>query len=148
MIWTAKPFEQLTLHELYAILQLRNEVFVVEQRCHYADCDNKDLKAWHLMGRENGRLLVYARLLPPGVSFREASIGRVACARDARGKGYGKELMRESLLHTGQLFHTEHIRIGAQLYLERFYGGFGFVRDSDVYLEDEIPHIEMLIKPK
>jgi len=148
MTWICKPFSELTLHELYAVLQLRNAVFVVEQNCPYNDCDYKDLGAWHLMGVENEKLLAYARLIPAGISYGESSIGRVVSSPEARGKGLGKELMRESIQRTKQLFHTESIRIGAQLYLQHFYSRFGFIRDSDVYLEDNIPHIEMLIKPK
>jgi len=146
--WICKKFNDLTLLELYAILQLRNEVFVVEQNCPYNDCDNKDLKAWHLMGMENEKLLAYSRLIPPGISYRESSIGRVVNSPSARGKGLGKELMIESIQRTKLLFHTESIRIGAQLYLLDFYNGLGFVRDSEIYLEDNIPHIEMLISPK
>jgi ElaA protein len=100
------------------------------------------------MGMENEKLLAYARLIPAGISYRESSIGRVVSSPDVRGKGLGKELMRESIQRTKLLFHTESIRIGAQLYLQHFYSDFGFIRDSDVYLEDNIPHIEMLIKPK
>ena len=146
--WICKKFNDLTLLELYAILQLRNEVFVVEQNCPYNDCDNKDLKAWHLMGMEHEKLLAYSRLIPPGISYRESSIGRVVNSRSARGKGLGKELMIESIQRIKLLFHTESIRIGAQLYLLDFYNGLGFVRDSEIYLEDNIPHIEMLINPK
>ena len=146
--WICKKFNDLTLLELYAILQLRNEVFVVEQNCPYNDCDNKDLKAWHLMGMENEKLLAYSRLIPPGISYRESSIGRVVNSRSARGKGLGNELMIESIQRIKLLFHTESICIGAQLYLLDFYNGLGFVRDSEIYLEDNIPHIEMLINPK
>lgn len=146
--WICKKFNDLTLLELYAILQLRNEVFVVEQNCPYNDCDNKDLKAWHLMGMENEKLLAYSRLIPPGISYRESSIGRVVNSRSARGKGLGKELMIESIQRIKLLFHTESIRIGAQLYLLDFYNGLGFIRASEIYLEDNIPHIEMLINPK
>jgi ElaA protein len=146
--WICKHFNDLTLRELYAILQLRNAVFVVEQNCPYNDCDYKDLQAWHLMGMENEQLLAYARLIPAGISYPECSIGRVVSSPAARGKGLGKELMRESIRRTGEIFHAPSIRIGAQLYLQHFYSSFGFIRDSDVYLEDNIPHIEMLIKPK
>jgi ElaA protein len=146
--WICKRFDDLSLHELYAILQLRNAVFVVEQNCPYNDCDYKDLQAWHLMGMENETLLAYARLIPAGISYSECSIGRVVTSPVARGKGLGKELMRGSIQRIREIFHTGSIRIGAQLYLQHFYSNFGFIRDSDVYLEDNIPHIEMLIKPK
>lgn len=100
------------------------------------------------MGMENGKLLAYGRLIPAGISYRESSIGRIVSSPSSRGKGLGKELVQESIQRTKQLFHTESIRIGAQLYLEHFYNYFGFVKDSNLYLEDNIPHIEMLIKPK
>ncbi len=100
------------------------------------------------MGMENGKLLAYSRLIPAGISYRESSIGRIVSSPVARGKGLGKELMQESIQRTKQLFHTESIRIGAQLYLLHFYNRFGFIKDSDIYLEDNIPHIQMLIKPK
>lgn len=148
MTWICKKFNDLTVHELYAILQLRNEVFIVEQNCSYPDCDNKDLQSWHLMGMENGKLLAYSRLIPAGISYRETSIGRVVSSPGVRGKGLGKELMRESMEHICQLFQTGTIRIGAQLYLQHFYNSFGFVKDSEIYLEDNIPHIQMLINPK
>jgi ElaA protein len=146
--WTCKEFEKLDLLELYDILQLRNAVFIVEQNCPYQDCDNKDIPALHLMGKENGKLLAYARLIPPGISYRESSIGRVVSSPDARGKGLGKQLMWECIQQIEKKFPSSSIRIGAQLYLEHFYTSFGFIRDSDVYLEDNIPHVEMLIKPK
>ncbi len=148
LTWTCKKFDELELHELYDILQLRSSVFIVEQNCPYQDCDNKDFHALHLMGKENGKLLAYARLIPAGISYRESSIGRVVSSPDARGKGLGKQLMRESIEQIEKKFHTNTIRIGAQLYLEHFYNAFGFIKDSDIYLEDNIPHIEMLIKPK
>jgi ElaA protein len=146
--WTCKEFEKLDLHELYDILHLRNAVFIVEQNCPYQDCDHKDFRSLHLMGKENGKLLAYARLIPPGISYRESSIGRVVSSPDARGKGLGKQLMWECIQQIEKKFHSNSIRIGAQLYLEHFYTSFGFIRDSDVYLEDNIPHVEMLIKPK
>ncbi|HVU84690.1 MAG TPA: GNAT family N-acetyltransferase, partial [Puia sp.] len=118
--WICKPFSGLTLQELYAILQLRMEVFIVEQNCPFMDCDNKDFKAWHLMGMENGKLLAYARLIPAGISYRESSIGRVVTSPAARKKGLGKELMKESIERIKLLFNTDTIRIGAQLYLEHF----------------------------
>lgn len=148
MIWTCKKFEDLGVQELYSILQLRNQVFIVEQNCPYPDCDNKDLKSWHLMGIENGKLLAYSRLIPAGISYRETSIGRVVNSPAARGKGLGKELMQKSIQHIHELFQTETIRIGAQLYLQQFYSSFGFVKTGEIYMEDNIPHIEMLINPK
>jgi ElaA protein len=148
MNWILKPFDVLTPIELYKILQLRNEVFIVEQNCPYQDCDNKDVYAWHLMGMMEDRLLAYSRLLAPGISYSESSIGRVVSSPSTRKTGMGKKLMQESIEQIRNLFHTDNIRIGAQLYLQKFYESFGFIRNGDIYLEDNIPHIVMLKEPK
>ena len=148
MIWKLKSFDELTTVELYYILRLRNEVFIVEQNCPYQDLDNKDLKAWHLMGMKENRLLAYSRLLAPGISYSESSIGRVVSSPMERKTGIGKKLMEESIQQIGNLFQTDIIRIGAQLYLKKFYESFGFIQDGETYLEDNIPHIIMLRKPK
>ncbi len=148
MIWILKPFDKLTPLELYNILQLRNEVFIVEQNCPYQDCDNKDIYAWHLMGMMEERLIAYSRLLAPGISYSESSIGRVVSSPSTRKTGMGKKLMQESIEQIRNLFHTDTIRIGAQLYLQKFYESFGFIREGDIYLEDNIPHILMLKEPK
>ncbi len=148
MTWILKPFDALTPKELYKILQLRNEVFIVEQNCPYQDCDNKDLYGWHLMGMQEDKLVAYSRLLAPGISYSESSIGRVVSSPSARKKGMGKELMLESISQIKNLFNTDTIRIGAQLYLQKFYESFGFIRVGDIYLEDNIPHIIMLKEPK
>lgn len=142
--WRLRTFTALSPVELYSILQLRSEVFVVEQRCTYLDADNKDLFAWHLMGWNNDRLIAYSRLLAPGRAFKEASVGRVVTSPAYRGVGAGKELMQLSLERATELFGDVPIRIGAQLYLLKFYRSFGFVQASDIYLEDGIEHIEML----
>jgi ElaA protein len=146
--WILKPFSDLTPDELYRILQLRNEVFIVEQNCPYQDMDNKDLKSWHLMGTEKDKLIAYSRLLAPGISYSESSIGRIVSSPSARKTGMGKKLVDESIEQIKNLFKTDTIRIGAQLYLKTFYESFGFVQDSEIYLEDNIPHIIMLRKPK
>jgi ElaA protein len=148
MTWKLKPFSDLTPKELYDILQLRNEVFIVEQNCPYQDLDNKDLYAFHLMGMKDDKLLAYARLLAPGISYSESSIGRVVSSPAARKTGMGKKLMQESIDQIRNLFETDTIRIGAQLYLQKFYESFGFKSDSAIYLEDNIPHILMLRNPK
>jgi ElaA protein len=148
MNWRLKPFDELTAKELYNILQLRNEVFIVEQNCPYQDLDNKDLYAFHLMGLEENKLIAYSRLLAPGISYSESSIGRVVSSPAARKTGIGKKLMEESILQIKKLFQTDTIRIGAQLYLKNFYESFGFFQEGDMYLEDNIPHIIMLRKPK
>jgi ElaA protein len=146
--WILKAFEDLTTLELYRILQLRNEVFIVEQNCPYQDMDNKDLKAFHLMGMRNNRLVAYSRLLAPGISYSESSIGRVVSSPSARKTGIGKELMEENIKQIRELFHTDTIRIGAQQYLKKFYESFDFFQEGPSYLEDNIPHIIMLRKPK
>ena len=148
MNWILKHFDELTANELYNILQLRNEVFIVEQNCPYQDLDNKDLNAFHLMGTEKNKLLAYSRLLAPGISYSESSIGRVVSSPAARKMGMGKRLMEESIHQIKNLFHTDTIRIGAQLYLKKFYESFGFIQEGEGYLEDNIPHIIMLRKPK
>jgi ElaA protein len=148
MNWILKPFAELTANELYVILQLRSEVFIVEQNCPYQDCDDKDLHAWHLMGIQKERLLAYSRLLAPGISYSESSIGRVVTSPAIRKTGIGKKLMTESIGQIRNIFQTDTIRIGAQLYLKKFYESFGFTQDGDTYMEDNIPHIHMLRKPK
>lgn len=140
------PFAQLSVHELYSILTLRQLVFSVEQRCAYLDCDDKDQASLHLLGRNaSGRLLAYARLLPPGVSYPESSIGRVVCHPDVRRTGTGQRLMQEAIHKTRQAFGAGAIRIGGQLYLQRFYEELGFVGIGLPYDEDGIPHLEMLL---
>ena len=138
--WIYKSFDELTVAELYTVMQLRSEVFVVEQNCVYLDADGYDDRAGHLMGWRQGELVAYARIFPPGVTYAEASIGRVITSAAARGTGAGRELMREAIARC-----SSPIRIGAQAYLERFYGSFGFVRVSEEYLEDGIPHIQMVL---
>ena len=140
-----KSFNTLTPGELYAILRLRSEVFVVEQNCVFLDADNKDIYCHHLMLFENKQLIAYARLVPPGVSYREMSVGRVVTAKDARNKGAGKELMQLAVEYCRKIFGDGPIRIGAQYYLEKFYTEIGFTATGDVYDEDGIEHIEMIM---
>lgn len=142
--WHCKSFQNLAVEELYAIMHLRSEVFVVEQNCPYLDPDGKDLQSWHLMGWDQDKLVAYSRLLPAGLAFEEISIGRVVSSPAYRGKGAGKELMRNAIEMAYQLFGQQPIRIGAQLYLQKFYESLGFVQVSEMYLEDDIPHIEMV----
>lgn len=143
MEWRLKTFENLDVHELYAILRLRSEVFVVEQQCVFQDMDNKDQQCYHLMAWENGLLSAYTRLVPPGVSYEQCSIGRVVTSPTARGRGMGKLLMEKSIEETIRLFGKSPIKIGAQLYLKHFYESLGFTQSSDIYDEDGIDHIEM-----
>jgi ElaA protein len=142
--WSLKKFDDLTPQELYKVIQLRNEVFVVEQNCPYQDADNKDLSSYHFMGWDNEKLLAYTRILPPGLSYAEASIGRVVSSPSARGTGIGRELMIRSIEQTKKIFGEGPIKIGAQLYLQKFYTSLGFQQTSDIYLEDNIEHIEMV----
>lgn len=139
-----KPFAELSPYELYAIIRLRNEVFVVEQNCVFQDADNKDQPAHHLMLWDNEHLVAYARLLEPGTAYKEMSIGRIISSPAYRGTGAGKLLVNKAIGLCRDLFGDGPIRIGAQLYLENFYASFGFAKTSDVYLEDGIEHIEMI----
>jgi ElaA protein len=150
--WTCTSWNELDRENLYDALTLRQIVFCVEQKCPYLDCDGRDRKAFHLLGRRGGpgatagdRMLVaYARLLPPGAMYAEASIGRVVSHPDVRRTGAGRALMREAFARSEALFGRGPIRIGAQRYLERFYGELGFVVAGEPYIEDDIPHIEMV----
>lgn len=143
--WHCKSFTELSNYELYKIIQLRSEVFIVEQNCAYQDCDDKDLKAYHLTGWQEGKLVAYTRLFDKGISYEDAaSIGRVVTSPSVRGKLIGRELMKQSIAGVYQLFGKVPIRISAQLYLKRFYESFSFVQKSDVYMEDGIEHIAML----
>jgi len=145
--WEIKKFDELSAKELYMIMRLRAEVFIVEQNCPYQDADGKDLKSWHLMGYDqDGDLVVFSRILPSGVSYEEVSIGRVVSSPKVRGTGAGRALMKRSLEEIEKLSGNVPVKIGAQLYLKKFYESFGFVTSSDEYLEDGIPHIEMLRK--
>lgn len=141
------PFDQLTPYELYDIMALRQEVFVVEQNCPYLDADGKDLHSWHLMGRDvQGKLICYTRLLPEGLSYDGyVSIGRVVSSPAARGTGAGKILIRRSIDMCRHLFGNQPIKIGAQTYLLKFYARFGFQSTGEEYLEDGIPHTKMTL---
>ena len=149
--WHCKRWEELSREELYALLQLRAEVFVVEQNCPYQDLNDKDRKGLHLWAERSsspaaggGRVLAVTRLLPAGVSYAgEVSIGRVVTAGEVRRSGLGKELMVRSLEALHEAWPGEPIRLSAQQYLERFYAGFGFETVGDAYLEDGIPHVAM-----
>ena len=143
--WLYKKFADLLPEELYDILQLRNEVFVVEQNCAYQDCDDKDLQAYHLTAWEDDKLAAYTRLFEQGISYSDAaSIGRVLTSPDFRKKNLGKELMSKSIEEVYRLFGKVPIKISAQFYLKRFYESFSFVQYSDVYMEDNIEHIAMI----
>lgn len=141
--WKIRRFEALSLAELYEVLQLRTEVFVVEQNCVYQDIDGKDQKAMHLIGEYDGIVVAYARLFQPGDYFEKASIGRVIVKESHRHLKLGHELMHEAIRAIETEFGVTEITISAQLYLQRFYESHGFVKTSETYLEDDIPHIEM-----
>lgn len=145
IIWIQKTFSELTTDELYAILRLRTEVFVVEQNCVFQDMDNKDQQSHHLMGWIGDDLVAYVRILPAGLSYTEPSIGRVVSDPHYRGQGAGRSLMEEAIKRTIALHGKQPIRIGAQLYLFKFYSSLGFKAEGDVYLEDGIEHIEMVL---
>lgn len=147
LTFSCLPFDSLAPRELYEILALRQEVFVVEQNCPYQDCDGRDLASWHLMGRDAaGKLVAYTRLLPVGLAYENySSIGRVVSSPSARGTGAGRELMQKSIEMTRHLFGPGPIKIGAQTYLLRFYEGFGFRSTGEEYLEDGIPHTKMVL---
>ena len=150
LVYKCLPYFALSLDELYETMVLRQSVFVVEQNCPYLDADGRDQRSYHLMGySEDGNLLAYARLLPPGVSYPDyPSIGRVLNALEMRGKGVGRELMQEAISRCIDLFGNIAIKISAQCYLTSFYESFGFVAEGEEYLEDDIPHIAMILTPK
>lgn len=140
-----KLFNELSVHELYEVLKLRSEVFVVEQNCVYLDTDGKDEKALHLLGFINDKLVAYARVFGPGLYFDNASIGRVVIHPKYRMYGYGNDLLREAIQAIKKI-NAGAITISAQEYLEKFYQEHGFKTVSVPYLEDGIPHIEMLLE--
>jgi ElaA protein len=143
MNFIIKSFSELTTSELYQILQLRSEVFVVEQDCVYQDIDFKDQKALHVLGYKNNTIIAYTRIFKPGDYFENASIGRVVVKQLERKYGYGHELMKVSIEAIKDAFHQEKITISAQLYLKKFYESHGFIQVGETYLEDGIPHIRM-----
>jgi ElaA protein len=148
MRWQIVFFDELSLLDLYVMGKLRQEVFVVEQDCPYVDFDGKDPQCWHVLGWDkDDELVAYTRIVPVGISYPEdASIGRVINAEKIRGKGIGYELMRVSMELCERLFPKVAIRISAQTHLEKFYGKLGFTPTGKYYLEDGIPHSEMVLK--
>ncbi|MBB71276.1 MAG: GNAT family N-acetyltransferase [Legionellales bacterium] len=143
--WHCKPYNELSLDELYGCLQIRSEVFVVGQTCVYQDMDDRDQQAWHLFGMIDDKIIAYARLLPPGIAYPDAiSMGRVLTHPDFRGQGLGKSLTAKALEFLAETFPKAHLKISAQAYLQKFYEGFGFVAQGDLYDEDGIPHILMV----
>ncbi|CAN5766354.1 GNAT family N-acetyltransferase [soil metagenome] len=141
--WQYSNFYELSAEDLYTILKLRSEVFVVEQNCAYLDMDDKDQDSFHLSGWDGNQLVAYARILPPGLAFDEASIGRVVTNPRYRKTGSGRVLMAHAIEKTLAQFMVAEIKIGAQLYLLAFYTSLGFKQSGPEYLEDGIPHVEM-----
>lgn len=141
LTWHSQPFEGLTTAQLYAILSLRQHVFVVEQACAYLDADGIDPTCWHLWAEDAaGTIVAYLRIVPAGMKYAEPSIGRVIVSAAARGTGLGRELMRRGLAETGPVA----VRIAAQAYLVKFYRDLGFIAVSGEYDDDGIMHVEML----
>jgi len=141
-----KSFTQLSPEELYQIMKLRIEVFIIEQECFYQDADDKDQHCHHLMLWNGENLVAYARLVPAGLSFTEVSIGRVITSAGVRGTGTGKILMKSAIAECKTLFGDVPIRIGAQTYAKAFYSGLGFEDTKIEFMEDGIPHLEMLYR--
>ena len=142
--WQWCRLDDLSAQQLYAVFATRAEIFVIEQNCIYLDLDGRDVGAMHLIAWAGTEVAAYARILDPGTAFAEPSIGRVLPAKAFRGSGRGRELFAKSVAHAAALYPGQNIRIGAQSHLERFYASFGFVKASEEYIEDGIPHIEML----
>lgn len=139
-----KTFEELTKEELYALLELRTAVFVVEQNCPYQEVDGKDQKALHVFGTKDGNIVAYARAFNAGDYFKEASIGRVTVHQDQRKYGYGYDIMNASINAVKEYFNKTVIYLSAQSYLLKFYNSLGFEAVGEEYLEDDIPHIKMV----
>lgn len=143
MDWFYKTYNELSKDELYALLRLRAEVFVVEQDCPYQDVDNKDQKAIHVFASKNGKVVAYSRVFRAGDYFEETAIGRVTIKQSFRGTGLGKELMEKCIYYIDMHFDSDTIHISAQTYLKEYYQSFGFKQVGKGYLEDDIPHIGM-----
>lgn len=139
-----KRFDELSITELYQLLKLRCDIFVVEQECAYPDIDDKDLKALHVLGTNNGILVAYTRMFDAGDYFEQPSIGRVAVHQDHRKYGYGHQIIDASIEAVYNRFGEQQIKISAQTYLQKFYESHGFEKTSEEYLEDDIPHIDMV----
>lgn len=143
MEFITKSFQELNITELYEILQLRSEVFVVEQDCVYQDLDFKDQKALHIIGYKNNKIVAYTRIFKPGDYFNNSSIGRVVVAASERQYGYGHHVMKASIKAIKKNYNVDLITISAQKYLKKFYESHQFIQVGEEYLEDGIPHIKM-----
>lgn len=147
MNWKILTFNELTLEQLYQMMMVRQAVFVVEQNCPYLDADDKDQDCYHVLGYDKEDLVAYSRIVPKGISYvNSVAIGRILTTEKGRGRGIGKILVQQSIEETIRLFPTEKITISAQCYLIKFYESFGFQIVGEEYLEDDIPHIKMVLK--
>lgn len=146
--WNTKLFDELNVNELYDILRLRTDFFVVEQNCAYPDIDGKDKQCLHVFATHLNKVQAYARIVPPGLSYPQISIGRVVVHPDARKSGMGKVLVQHAIDKIAVEFGEQAIQIGAQCYLKDFYNSFGFIASSEEYLEDGIPHVDMIRSAK
>ena len=146
MEFKIKKFNELTIEELYKILRVRNEVFVVEQACIYQDCDNKDYNSYHLYLEEGNEVVGYLRIVNKGISYDEISIGRVLVKGTHRNKGLSRRMMLEGIKFIEENLNSTEIRLSGQVYIKGFYESLGFKQVSEEYLEDDIPHVEMLYK--
>lgn len=144
LTWTIKPFGDLTTKELYELLRFRSEIFIVEQECVYNDCDTKDYHSYHCVMRDGERIVGCLRIVQPGISYKELSFGRVAVRKELRGTGLARRLIEIAVDFSIRELGEHDVRISAQQYAEGFYRKMGFETVSDPYLEDDIPHVEML----
>ena len=141
-----KKFKELSVEEIYQILRIRSEVFIIEQRCIYQDIDGNDEKAMHVMGKNNNEIIAYTRILDSGDCYDFPSISRVVVKEKNRGEERGKEIMKESIKYIKENLKEKTIVLAAQKYLEKFYRELGFIAEGEEYLEDEIPHQKMILK--
>ncbi len=141
-----KKFKELSVEEIYGILKLRNEVFVVEQKCAYQDLDGKDEKAMHLMGKERKEIIAYTRIFKAGEHYELPSIARVAVRKKNRGEEKGKQIMKESIKYIKETQKEKAVELSAQKYLDKFYKDLGFKVEGGEYFEDGIPHQKMVLK--
>ncbi|WP_148630018.1 GNAT family N-acetyltransferase [Bacillus sp. E214] len=146
MSWKLKKFDELTNIELYNILKERTLVFVVEQNCPYPEVDGKDPFSYHLFKEDNGEIVAYLRIVPAGIAYQETSIGRVIVKKEYRGQGIAGELLKKGLEFIQNELEETKVKIQAQDYLRKFYTSFGFQPISETYLEDNIPHVDMILQ--
>ncbi|MFC4559946.1 GNAT family N-acetyltransferase [Virgibacillus kekensis] len=145
-MWHIKTFQELSNEELYALMKIRVEVFVVEQECPYPELDDNDQQAIHYFYEENGRIVANVRILPSGSKYKEVSIGRVLVAKEFRGKGFAKEIMNRAIDFIVNEWNEKKIFLQGQEHLKKFYSDLGFTQISDAYMDDGIPHIDMILE--